>query len=211
MIFTSLPKCTILNVSSSQCIWAAPEPWCFPYSNNTLVSVDKFYNNKIWYPFTGCNKALLHLPVIFFSIWFCLGFSPYVLSFLFFVLLGVCFVFTQLIVFPVVKVVLFAMPPNTSYMSAIHNNFEVENYFLYKCAFFCIFQSLLLFFQFSSKLLFSLYYFTCCNCFVIYKIKVGLVYSFHHCQNLSERTAIPLITIALFCFVLMIIALVILL
>lgn len=147
----------------------------------------------------------------FFSIWFCLGFSPYVLSFLFFVLLGVCFVFTQLIVFPVVKVILFAMPPNTSYMSAIHNNFEVENYFLYKCAFFCIFQSLLLFFQFSSKLLFSLYYFTCCNCFVIYKIKVGLVYSFHHCQNLSEWTAIPLITIALFCFVLMIIALVILL
>lgn len=96
------------------------------------------------------------------------------------------------------------------YISPIHDNFYVVNYFLYKCAFLCIFQSLLLSWL-HNKLLFSLYYFTCCNCFVIYKIKVGLVYSFHHCQNLSEWAAVPLITIALFCFVLVIIALVILL
>lgn len=149
------------------------------------------------------DKALLFLPVIFF---------PPTLCFIFpvFVVLGLCFVFPLLTVFPFVKVVLFAMHLNVIYMLRIHDNFYVVNYFLYNCAFLCIFQSLL-FSWLPSKLLFSLYYFTCCNCFVIYKIKVGLVYSFHHCQNLSEWTAFPLITIALFCFVLVIIALVILL
>jgi len=86
-----------------------------------------------------------------------------------------CWVFFfQLAGFPFDTLVLLATHPSTFYMSLIDSNFCYSEFYFIQFVFLHIFQTLL-FSQFSNKLLFSLYYFTCCNCFVIYKKKVGSV------------------------------------
>lgn len=59
----------------------------------------------------------------------------------------------------------------------IMESFDKMNYLLCSVVFLCI-SLCLPFFQFSIKLLFSLYYFTSCNCFVIRKTEVGSFYPF---------------------------------
>lgn len=141
----SLP-CNVCGLPLDHGVSPTQTTFCFLWINFTITKYATPLQNSIKH---FCLFLWFFLLWFFFHLIF-LGF------FLFLLFWGFVLFFSQLTVFPFVKVVLFAMHPNTSYMSLIHNNFDIVNDFLYKCVF--VFFSLL-FSWFSSKLLFSLYYF----------------------------------------------------
>lgn len=143
MIFTNLPncpECTILKLSFSPSIHGLPLDHGVSPTQTTFCFV--WINFMITKYATPLQDSVKHF--CFFLCFFCFYFFFTLCLVLFcFCSFGglFCFVFSQLTVFPFEKVVLFAAHPNTSYMSPTHNNFDVVNYFLYKCGFLCIFQS----------------------------------------------------------------------